>query len=254
MSTPVASSLPRAARAGARAAGRARSRWPRPELRRAARLLAGGALTSGRSSRNGFANEYYSAAVRSMSSELARVPLRLVRRRRRHDRRQAAARALGPGAVGAGVRLQLVEHARAAGADGRGQRRRSSTTSTRRRFGRAAGFVAGLVLALTPIDGRDLAPQQPGRAARAVLRRGAVVRSSAALEDGRTRWLVLSRRLRRPRLRDEDGARRCWSCPALAAAWLWVAPRGRARGAAPARGAAARRWPSSGWPGRCWSG
>ena len=37
---------------------------------------------------------------------------------------------------------------------------------------------------------RDLPPQQPRRAARPLLRRGPLVRGSRALEDGRTRWLV----------------------------------------------------------------
>ena len=50
----------------------------------------------------------------------------------------------------------------------------------RRRFGRVGGFVAGLALATTPITVGDLAPQQPRRAARAVLRGGAVVRGAGA--------------------------------------------------------------------------
>ena len=59
---------------------------------------------------------------------------------------------------------------------------------------------------------RDLAPQQPRRAARPVLRPrrcGAVVRGAR----GRPHALARpGRRLRRPRLRDEDGAPRCsWS-------------------------------------------
>jgi hypothetical protein len=45
---------------------------------------------------------------------LARVPVRLVRRRRRDDRRQAAARAVGAGAVGARVRLAPAEPAASA--------------------------------------------------------------------------------------------------------------------------------------------
>ena len=55
--------------------------------------------------------------------QLARVPVRLVRLIRRDDGRQAAARAVGAGAVGARLRLQLMEPARAAGADGRGDGR-----------------------------------------------------------------------------------------------------------------------------------
>ena len=50
----------------------------------------------------------------------------------------------------------------------------------RRRFGRVGGFVAGLALAITPITVGDLPAQQPRRAARAVLRGGAVVRGAGA--------------------------------------------------------------------------
>ena len=51
--------------------------------------------------------------------ELAQLPLRLVRSERAHDGRQAAARAVGPGPLGPGVRLSCVEHPRAPGAHGR---------------------------------------------------------------------------------------------------------------------------------------
>ncbi len=122
--------------------------------------------------------------------ELAQLPVRVGRPERRDDGRQAAAGAVGAGVVGARVRLPPAEHARAAGADGRrergaGVRPRAPALRPRRRLrGRArAGADAD--------HGGDLAPQQPGRAARAVLRRGAVVHVRA-LEDGRTRWIVLA--------------------------------------------------------------
>ena len=53
----------------------------RPEL--AALLVLAALLDLWALGQNGFANEYYAAAVRSMSGELARLPLRLLRRRRR---------------------------------------------------------------------------------------------------------------------------------------------------------------------------
>ena len=60
---------------------------------------------------------------------------------------------------------------------------------TRRRFGRAGGFVAGLVLALTPMTVAISRHNNPD--ALLVLcsspRCGSIVR---ALEDGRTRWIV----------------------------------------------------------------
>ena len=116
----------------------------------------------------------------------------------------------------------------------------------RRRFGRAAGFVGRPRARADADHRRDLAPQQPGRAARAVLRRRAV--GARARARGRPHALARARRrVRRPRLRDEDGARRCWSCPGIVAAWLWVAPRGRRRRAA----AAARRRRRDGRRRRC---
>ena len=62
----------------------------------------------------------------------------------------------------------------------------------RRRFGRIGGFVGGPGARADADHGGDLAPQQPRRAARAVLRRGAVVHGARASRTGRTRWLVLA--------------------------------------------------------------
>ena len=70
-----------------------------------------------------------------------------------------------------------------------------------------AGFVAGLVLALTPITVAISRHNNPDAllVLCCVAALWFVVRG---LEDGRTRWLVLRRRRGRARLRDEDGARR----------------------------------------------
>ncbi|HEV7885309.1 MAG TPA: glycosyltransferase family 39 protein, partial [Solirubrobacteraceae bacterium] len=96
---------------------------------------------------------------------------------------------------------------------------------TRRRFGRVAGTAAGLVLVLTPITVAISRHNNPD-ALLVLCLTGALWCLVRGLEDGRTRWLVL-----------------CGVCvglgfeakmaaalvvvPALAAAWLWVAPRGR---------------------------
>ena len=135
--------------------------------------------------------------------ELARVPLWLVRRVRGDDGRQAAARLLGPGGVREGVRLPLAEPARAAGADGRRDGRARLRPDAppvgppgRLRRGPRARHDAD--------RGRDLAPQQPGRAADPLLRRSAVGDGPRAA--GRPHALDRARgRLRRPRLRDQDG-------------------------------------------------
>ena len=103
---------------------------------------------------------------------------------------------------------------------------------TRRVFGRAGGLRRRARARADADRGRDLAPQQPGRAARAVLRRGAVgvVRG---LADGRTRWLVLAGAMIGLGFETKMAAALI-VVPGLAAAWLWAAPGGRLRRVAPA--------------------
>jgi 4-amino-4-deoxy-L-arabinose transferase-like glycosyltransferase len=95
----------------------------------------------------------------------------------------------------------------------------------RRRFGRVAGFVAGLALATTPTTVAISRHNNPD-ALFVLLCVAALWFLVRALEDGRTRWLVL-----------------CGLCvglgfetkmllalavvPGIALAWFWVAPRGR---------------------------
>src|SRR4051812_30674805 len=132
---------------------RARSRAlsfpvPAPEL--AALLVLAGVLYLWSLSRNGFANEYYSAAVRSMSESwhaflygsfdssgvmtVDKPPLALW------------VQALSVRAFGFSSWSMLVPQALM----GVGSVALVYDL-TRRRFGRAAGFSAGLVLALTPV-------------------------------------------------------------------------------------------------------
>ena len=200
---------------------------------------------------NGWANTYYSAAVRSMSTSwhnflfasldpsglmtVDKPPLSLwvqalsARVFGFHPLSMLVPQAL-MGVVAVGLVYDLV----------------------RRRFGRVAGFVAGLALAITPIVGRGLAPQQPRRAARPVLRRRAVVRGPRARD--RAHALARAERdRRRARVRDEDGRgadgrarnRRSPGCGCAG-----TRPRGRLARAAPAarrRGRDGRRrrlaWP-----------
>ena len=137
--------------------------------------------------------------------ELARLPLWILRHRRSDDGRQAAARAVGPGAVRARVRVQLMEHPRAAGADGRGDGRpdlRPHPPPLRPR-GRLRGRPGARAHAR---HRRHRAPQQPRRAARALLHRRALVPRQGA--RGRAHALARPRRRRgRARLRGQDGGR-----------------------------------------------
>ncbi len=169
MST-LAFDQPRRRRQGARPPALA-ALTARPEL--IALLAIAGVLNLWALDLNGWANDYYAAAVRSMTTSwhaflygafdsaglqtVDKPPLALWVQ-------ALSARAFGfnswsllvPQALMGVATVGLVYDL------------------ARSRFGRAAGTVAGLTLALTPITRRDLAPQQPGRAARALHHRGAL--------------------------------------------------------------------------------
>ncbi len=197
---------------------------PRPEL--VGLLVLAAVMNLWALSRNGWANDYYSAAVRSMSSSwhnflfasldpsgvmtVDKPPLALwvqalsVRVFGYHPLSMLVPQAL-MGVAAVALTYDLV----------------------RRRFGRLGGTIAGLALALTPVTVAIFRYNQPD----ALL----VLCSVAALwflvrglEDGRTRWLVL--------------AGVCVGLgfetkmlvalvvvPGIAAAWLWCAPGARSR-------------------------
>src|SRR3954452_1199525 len=99
---------------------------------------------------------------------------------------------------------------------------------TRRRFGRVAGGVAGLVLALTPMTVAISRHNNPD----ALL----VLCSVAALwflvrglEDGRTKWLLWCGVVVGLGF-ETKVAVALMVVPGIAAAWTWVAPRGRVKG------------------------
>jgi 4-amino-4-deoxy-L-arabinose transferase-like glycosyltransferase len=93
-----------------------------------------------------------------------------------------------------------------------------------RRFGRTAGFVAGLVLALTPVSVAIWRHNNPD-ALLALCCVAAVWFLVRGLEAGRTRWLVLCGVAVGLGFETKMAAA-LLIAPALAAAWLWVAPRG----------------------------
>jgi 4-amino-4-deoxy-L-arabinose transferase-like glycosyltransferase len=191
-STPAAPSAPLARPlAGSGTSTRLRaiaSRLPRPEL--GALLVLAAVLNLWALSKNGWANDYYSAAVRSMSSSwhnflfaaadpsgvmtVDKPPLALwvqalsVRVFGYHPLSVLVPQAL-MGVASVGLVYDLV----------------------RRRFGRAAGFAGGLALALTPITVAISRHNNPD-ALLVLCCVAALWFAVRALEDGRTRWLVLA--------------------------------------------------------------
>jgi 4-amino-4-deoxy-L-arabinose transferase-like glycosyltransferase len=221
---------------------------PRPEL--AALLVAAGVLYVWALDRNGFANEYYSAAVRSMSTSwhaflygsfdtagvmtVDKPPLALWVQ-------ALSARVFGFNSWSLLVPQALMGVATVA----------LTYDLTRRRFGRVAGFVAGLALVVTPVTVAIARHNNPDAllvlCCTAAL--WAVVRG---LEDGRTRWVVLAGVAVGLGFEAKMAAA-LLVVPLLAVAWLWVAPRGRAAAVRSlAAGAATMAAVGLAWPALMW--
>jgi 4-amino-4-deoxy-L-arabinose transferase-like glycosyltransferase len=174
--------------------------------------------------RNGWANTYYSAAVRSMSTSwhnflyasfdqagvmtVDKPPLALWVQ-------ALSVRVFGFNSLAILVPQALMSVGTVA----------LAYDLTRRRFGRLGGFAAGIVLATTPITVAMARHNNPDAllvlCCTAAL--WAVVR---ALEDGRTRWVVLAGVCVGLGFETKMLAA-LLIVPGLAAAHLWVAPRGR---------------------------
>jgi 4-amino-4-deoxy-L-arabinose transferase-like glycosyltransferase len=173
---------------------------------------------------NGWANDYYSAAVRSMASSwhnflygsfdasgvmtVDKPPLALW------------VQALSVKAFGySSMSILLPQALMGAASVG------LVYDLTRRRFGRLAGGVAGLVLALTPMTVAISRHNNPDAllVLCCVAALWFVVR---ALEDGRTRWIVLAGVAVGLGF-ETKMAVAFMVVPGLALAWVWIAPRGR---------------------------
>jgi 4-amino-4-deoxy-L-arabinose transferase-like glycosyltransferase len=174
--------------------------------------------------RNGFANTYYSAAVRSMASSWHNFlynsfdPAGL----QTLDKPPAAlwVQALSVRAFGYSSWAMLVPQALM----GVGTVALAYDL-TRRVFGRPAGFVAGLVLALTPITVAISRHNNPD--ALVVLASTAALWFTVrAILDGRTRWLLGAGAMVGLGFEAKMGTG-LLVLPALALAYFWVAPRGR---------------------------
>jgi len=189
-------------------------------------LVTAGVLNLWGLSLNGWANTYYSAAVRSMSSSwhdflfasLDRSGLMTVDKPPLSLWIQAlATRVFGfhplsllvpqalMGVAAVGLTYDLV----------------------RRRFGRIGAFAGGLALATTPVAVAVSRHNNPDELL-ALCSVAAVWCVIRALENGRTRWLVLSGICVGLGFETKMGVA-LMVVPGIVVAWLWVAPRGRLR-------------------------
>jgi 4-amino-4-deoxy-L-arabinose transferase-like glycosyltransferase len=217
--TTATAPAPRSARALPRLDVR---RVPRPELGALMGLAA--VLNLWALTVNGWANEYYSAAVRSMATSwhdflygsfdaagvmtVDKPPLALWVQ-------ALSARVFGFHPLSVLIPQALMGVATVA----------LVYDLVRRRFGRRAGFVAGLVLALTPITVAISRHNNPD-ALLVLCCTAALWALVRGLEDGRTRWLVLAGVMVGLGF-EAKMAVALMVVPGIAAAWMWVAPRGR---------------------------
>jgi 4-amino-4-deoxy-L-arabinose transferase-like glycosyltransferase len=175
-------------------------------------------------SRNGWANDYYSAAVRSMSSSwhnflfgsldysgvmtVDKPPLALWVQ-------SLSVRVFGYHPLSILVPQALIGMATVA----------LVYDLVRQRFGRLGGFVGGLALALTPITVGISRHNNPD-ALLVLCCVAALWFTVRALADGRMRWLVLAG-VSVGLGFETKMAVALMVVPGIVAAWLWIAPRGR---------------------------
>ncbi len=173
---------------------------------------------------NGWANTYYSAAVRSMSTSwhdflfasLDKTGLMTVDKPPLSLWVQAlSARVFGFHPLSLLVPQALMGVAAVA----------LLYDLVRRRFGRAAGFAAGLALATTPVIVAVSRHNNPDELL-VLCSVAAAWFALRALETGRTRWLVLSGVAVGLGF-ETKMAVALMVVPGIVAAWMWIAPRGR---------------------------
>jgi 4-amino-4-deoxy-L-arabinose transferase-like glycosyltransferase len=217
---------PLGARAGTVPWWRAIARVSSPRLRRpelAALIALAGVLNLWALGQNGWANTYYSAFVRSMSSSwhnflfasldpsgvmtVDKPPLALWVQ-------ALSARVFGYHPLSVLVPQALMGVASVA----------LTYDLVRRRFGRVGGFVAGLALALTPMTVAISRHNNPD-ALLVLCCVAALWCAVRALEDGRTRWLVLAGVCVGLGFETKMGVA-LTVVPGIAAAWLLAAPHG----------------------------
>ncbi|MDO8186861.1 glycosyltransferase family 39 protein [Conexibacter sp. JD483] len=175
-------------------------------------------------SRNGWANDYYSAAVRSMSTSwhdflygsfdssglmtVDKPPMALWVE-------ALSVRLFGYSSLPILVPQALMGMASAA----------LTYDLVRRSFGRVAGFVGGLALVLTPVTVAISRHNNPD-ALLVLCSVAAIWFLVRGLQDGRTKWIVLSGVAVGLGFETKMGAA-LLVVPGIALAWMWIAPRGR---------------------------
>jgi 4-amino-4-deoxy-L-arabinose transferase-like glycosyltransferase len=199
-------------------------RAPRPELLALAAIAA--ALNLWALGQNGWANQYYSAAVRSMASSW-------------HNFLFAS---LDPAGVMTVDKPPLALWVQALSVRVFGYNQLSVLVPqalmgvasvvlvydlVRRRFGRIGGFVAGLALAVTPITVAVSRHNNPD-ALLVLCCVAAIWCTVRGLEQGRTRWLVLAGICVGLGFETKMGVA-LTVVPGIVAAWLWTAPGARGR-------------------------
>src|SRR4051794_16991102 len=195
---------------------------PRPEL--LGLLVLAAVLNLWALDQNGWANEYYSAAIRSMASSwhnflygsfdasgvmtVDKPPLALWVQ-------TLSVKAFGFSSLAILLPQALMGMASVA----------LVYDLTRRRFGRVAGGVAGLVLAFTPMTVAISRHNNPD-ALLVLCSVAALWFVVRALEDGRTKWLVWAGVCVGLAFETKMLVA-LMVVPGIVAAWMWVAPRGR---------------------------
>ncbi len=195
-------------------------------LQLAGLLTLAGGLNLWALNRNGWANEYYSAAVRSMSASwhdflfasMDRAGVMTVDKPPLALWVQAlSVRVFGYHPLSVLVPQALMGMASVA----------LVYDLVRRRFGKLGGFVAGLTLALTPITVGISRHNNPD-ALLVLCSVAALWCTVRALEQRSTRWLVLAGVCVGLGFETKMGVALI-VVPGIAAAWLWIAPHGRRR-------------------------
>src|SRR3954447_19660069 len=197
---------------------------PRPEL--LALLILAAVLNLWALDQNGWANEYYSAAIKSMASSfhnflygsfdasgvmtVDKPPLALWVQ-------TLSVKVFGFSSLAILVPQALMGMGSVA----------LVYDLTRRRFGRVAGGVAGLVLALTPMTVAVSRHNNPD-ALLVLCSVAALWFVVRALDDGRTKWLVWAGVCVGLAFETKMLVA-LMIVPGIVAAWLWVAPGGRAK-------------------------